>query len=136
MTTIKLTIVLLFGGFYSFGQLIIEKHRVVQFTVNEYELNQKQKQHIDSLANSLEENLKGFDYKIKIKEMYLVSVLCENEKDNTKLSKRRIKSVKKYVKKKYKTRIVKFKSTARTDYYTKCGMADQGVEISFMFDEK
>jgi hypothetical protein len=136
MKSFKLTVILFFVSICSFGQLITEKYRIVQFALNEYELNHKQKQYIDSLANSLEESLKGFDYKVKIKEMYLVSVLCENEKNNIKLSKRRIKSVSKYIKKTYKTEIVKFKSTARTDYYTKCGMYDQGVEISFMFDEK
>lgn len=136
MKPLKLIAVFCIVNLYSFGQFIVEKHRIVQFTTNEYELNQKQKHYIDSLANSLEENLKGFDYKVKITKMYLVSVLCESEKNNTKLSKRRIKSVQKYIKKTYKTEIVKFKGTARTDYYTQCGMYDQGVEISFMFDKK
>jgi hypothetical protein len=136
MKAFKLIAIFYFINCYAFGQLIAEKSRFVQFGLNEYKLNHQQKQYIDSLGYSLEESFKQFDYKVKIKEMYLVSVLCENEKDDSRLSQRRIKSVKKYIKKAYKTEVAKFKCVARTDYYTKCGGSDHGVEISFMFDQK
>jgi hypothetical protein len=134
MKSWNLSILLLMFSNILLGQSLIDKYQIVRFNLNETELNINHKRCIDTIASNFENNKGSFDHKVKIREVILSSVLCDTEKENLKLSKKRCVSVKRYIKKTFKTKVPKFKYVYRKDYYSDCDSYDHGVRILIMLN--